>query len=207
MPIANLSLFISITFVVSASPGPVMLSCMNNGARLGIRQTWVGMLGASLGNIFLVILSAMGLGLIVNQNDLLFNFIKWTGAAYLVYLGIETIRKPLSLHLQVTETSHTRARTVGINGFLIAISNPKGLIYFGALFPQFIDYQQPLATQFFILTSVFLVTDLVWMLAYALAGNNIMHWLKKPVHQKWFNSLSGLLLMAAGLFMALSGKL
>lgn len=206
MPIANFSLFLSITFLVSASPGPVMLSCMSNGARLGIAKASAGMLGASLGNLCLVALSALGLGLLVSQHDWLFNLLKWAGAGYLVYMGWQIIQSPL----HQTATPATRAgqslRAVAVNGFLIAIGNPKGLLYFGALFPQFIAYQQPLAAQFLVLTACFLSCDIMWMLAYALAGKTIMRWLHQPIHQLWFNRSSGLLLMTAGLFMALTGK-
>lgn len=206
MPIANFSLFLSITFVVSASPGPVMLSCMANGGRVGLRKALVGMLGASLGNLVLVGLSALGLGLLVSQNDFLFTTLKWFGAAYLAFLGLQIIRAPISNNQLQAAPIESTAKSIGWNSFFIAISNPKGLIYFGALFPQFINYQEPLALQFLILTVTFLVTDLIWMMIYAMAGKKIMDWLKTPKHQLWFNCLSGLVLIAAGVFMALSGN-
>jgi threonine/homoserine/homoserine lactone efflux protein len=206
MPIANFSLFLSITFIVSASPGPVMLSCMANGGRLGMHKAFVGMLGASIGNLFLVVLSALGLGLIVSQNDVLFNIVKWGGAGYLAFLGWQIIRSPIHREEIKLNTKIASTASVYWNSFFIAVSNPKGLIYFGALFPQFIAYQQPLVPQFLILTITFLITDFIWMFAYAIAGNKIMRWLKTPKHQIWFNTLSGLVLIAAGLFMALSGK-
>jgi homoserine/homoserine lactone efflux protein len=207
MPITNFSLFLSITFVVSASPGPVMLTCMTNGGRLGLRKAFVGMLGASAGNLCLVALSALGLGLIVSQNDILFNILKWGGAAYLVFLGVQIMRSPVVLEQRHGALSVDSTKSLWWNSFFIAVSNPKGLIYFGALFPQFIAYHQPLAAQFLVLTLTFLITDLVWMFIYAIAGNSIMRWLKSPTHQLWFNSLSGLVLIAAGVFMALSGKI
>ncbi len=206
MPITNFSLFLSITFIVSASPGPVMLSCMTNGGRLGLRKAFVGMLGASAGNLCLVVLSALGLGLIISQNDILFNVIKWGGAAYLVFLGVQIMRTPIALEQKSSTASLDTTKSLWWSSFFISVSNPKGLIYFGALFPQFIAYHQPLAAQFLILTLTFLVTDLIWMFIYALAGNSIMRWLKTPKHQTWFNALSGLVLIAAGIFMALSGK-
>ena len=205
MPIPNFSLFLSISFIMSASPGPVMLSCMANGGRFGMRTAFMGMLGACVGNLVLVALSAFGLGLIVSQNDTLFNIVKWGGAAYLAFLGVQIIRKPIANN--VSHASQTISRkSVVLNSFLIAISNPKGIIYFGALFPQFISYQKPIGFQFLILTITFLMTDLIWMFAYAIAGNKIMHWLKSPKHQMWFNTLSGLVLIIAALFMAFSGK-
>ena len=206
MPITNFSLFLSITFIVSASPGPVMLSCMTNGGRLGLSKAFVGMLGASAGNLCLVMLSAFGLGLIVSQNDLLFNVIKWGGAAYLIFLGVQIMRTPIAVEQEQSALRLDSTTSLWWNSFFIAVSNPKGLIYFSALFPQFITYHQPLLAQFLVLTLTFLVTDLIWMFIYAIAGNTIMRWLKTPKHQLWFNALSGLILIAVGIFMALSGK-
>lgn len=208
MPITQFTLFVSVTFIVSASPGPVMLSCMSNGGRYGMKKAFEGMLGASLGNLVLVALSAVGLGLIVSQNDFLFNVVKWIGAGYLIFLGLQIIRQPMTLNnSQEPVIAATNDKSVWLSSFGIAISNPKGLIYFGALFPQFINYQEPLGLQFLILTLVFLTTDLIWMSAYALAGNKIMSWLKTPRHQLLFNYISGAVLIAAGCAMAFSGKL
>ncbi|MES2825890.1 MAG: LysE family translocator [Pseudomonadota bacterium] len=206
MPITNFTLFLSITFIVSASPGPVMLSCMSNGGRYGISKALEGMLGASLGNLLLVGLSALGLGLIVNNNDFLFNALKWLGALYLMILGIQLMRQPVAACDIDNNNPTNKNPSLWLNSFIIAVSNPKGLIYFGALFPQFITYHQPLIIQFILLTLTFLITDFVWMLAYAAAGQKIMGWLKKSTHQTLFNIASGAILIAAGLFMALTGK-
>jgi len=205
MLITNFSLFLSITFIVSASPGPVMLSCMANGGRFGMRKAFLGMIGACGGNLLLVGFSALGLGLILSQNDTLFNGVKWVGAAYLAYLGVQIIRKPVDTD-QLTASEIASTKSVLLNSFLIAISNPKGLIYFGALFPQFISYDKPIGIQFLILTITFLTIDLLWMFAYAIAGNKITRWLKSPRHQMWFNTASGFVLIIAAIFMALSGK-
>lgn len=207
MPAAQFTLFVSVTFIMSASPGPVMLSCMTNGGRYGMKKAFEGMLGASLGNLVLVALSALGLGLIVSQNDVLFNIVKWLGAGYLVFLGLQIIRQPIARNDLHEAAVTTNDKSVLFSSFGIAISNPKGLIYFGALFPQFINYQESLGIQFLILTLVFLTTDFIWMSVYALAGNKIMSWLKTPKHQLLFNYISGAVLMAAGCAMAFSGKL
>lgn len=207
MPISELTLFISVTLVVSASPGPMMLSCMSYGGRYGIKKAFAGMLGGSAGNLVLMLLSALGLGLLISQNDTLFNLVKWAGAAYLVYLGWKIMRAPvLPTSDEGIALAPASSRAIFTSSFFIAISNPKGLIYFGALFPQFVNYQQPLFIQFFILTCIFLLTDLIWMLVYAAAGSSIMRWMNEPRHHKYFNSVSGLVLMAAGLVLAFSGK-
>jgi homoserine/homoserine lactone efflux protein len=207
MPITNFTLFLFMTLVVSASPGPVMLSCMSQGARFGLVKAFEGMVGASLGNLCLAGLSVMGLGLIINSNDLLFGLIKWFGAFYLIVLGVQIIRQPSAIALNENNLAANHKQSIWLSSFIIAISNPKGFIYFGALFPQFINYNEPLAVQYGLLIIVFLLMDLVWMITYAAAGNKIMGWLKTPQHQHYFNTFSGVVLIAAGILMAVTGKL
>ena len=201
-PMDQLWLFITLTFFVSASPGPVMLSCMADAARFGLRHSLFTMLGASSGNLVLMLLSALGLSLLVAQAQWIFHGIQWLGAAYLMYLGYQLMRAaPLSV-AQVAQ--QVRRDHLFGKAFLVAITNPKGLIYFGALFPQFIDVQQPMAMQFTWLTLIFLAMDLLWMLAYAAGGRMLMHWINSPRHQRWFNYCCGGALVLAGIALAFS---
>lgn len=202
MPLEQLWLFTTITLVVSASPGPVMLACMIDAGRYGFAKSLYTMLGASVGNLVLMLLSALGLGLLVEQAEWIFHTIKWIGAAYLIYLGIQlALAPPLSIDI---ETRQIRSSHLFSKAFIVAVTNPKGLIYFGALFPQFIDIQRSMPPQFALLTVIFLAMDLVWMGIYALGGRGIMRWLRSPKHQRWFNLISGGLLIAAGVALAFS---
>lgn len=198
----QLWLFTTITLIVSASPGPVMLACMIDAGRYGFAKSLYTMAGATLGNMVLMLLSALGLGLVVEQAEWIFHGIKWIGAAYLVYLGIELIRAaPLDTKLA---TITVRSQQLFSRAFLIAVTNPKGLIYFGALFPQFININNSLTPQFALLTVIFVVMDFIWMSIYAIGGRSIVHWLKTPEHQRWFNWISGGLLIVAGVALAFS---
>ena len=196
MPLDQLWLFTTITLVLSASPGPVMLACMIDAGRYGFAKSFYTMLGASAGNLVLMLLSALGLGLLVEQAEWIFHTIKWIGAAYLVYLGIQlALAPPLNVDL---EARQIRSSHLFGKAFVVAVTNPKGLIYFGALFPQFIDIHRSMPPQFALLTVIFLAMDFVWMSIYALGGRGIMHWLKSPEHQRWFNWISGGALILAG---------
>lgn len=198
----HLWLFISLSFFLSASPGPVMLTCMADAARFGIKHSLFTMLGASLGNLLLVLLTALGIGVLVTSAQWLLVAMQWLGAAYLVYLGIAQMRAAPLSPLRVQQQVH-KHRLLG-KAFLVAITNPKGFIYFGALFPQFINLQQPLGGQFTQLTLIFLSLDLLWMLVYAWGGALLMAWLKEEKHQRWFNRLCGAALVCAGLALGLS---
>lgn len=200
MSLEQLWLFTTITLVLSASPGPVMLACMIDAGRYGFAKSTFTMLGASAGNLILMLLSALGLGLLVEQAEWIFHTIKWIGAAYLVYLGIKLVQAPpLSVD---TQASQIPGHHLFRKAFLVAVTNPKGLIYFGALMPPFIDVHKSMPPQFALLTIIFLAMDFIWMAIYALGGQSIMRWLKSPEHQRWFNWISGGALIAAGSLLA-----
>lgn len=198
----QLWLFLSISLIVSASPGPTMLTCMIDAGRYGFRQSMFTMGGACVGNVVLAVVSAVGLGLLVEQAEWIFHVIKWIGAAYLVYLGIKLLQaKAPSLD---EKAQAMRGRRLLRKGFVIAVTNPKGLIYFGALFPQFIDINQSLPSQFAQLTLIFIMMDVMLMGVYAVGGRSIRRWLKSPEHQRWFNWVSGGVLIALGTILAFS---
>lgn len=202
MSLEQLWLFSTITLVLSASPGPVMLACMIDAGRYGFAQSLYTMLGASVGNLVLMLLSALGLGLLVEQAEWIFHAIKWIGAAYLIYLGIQlALAPPLAMDMDARRIR--RHHLLG-KAFIVAVTNPKGLIYFGALFPQFIDIKQSMPPQFALMTVIFLAMDFIWMSIYALGGRSIMRWLKAPEHQRWFNRISGGALILAGAALAFS---
>lgn len=196
MSLEQLWLFTTITLVLSASPGPVMLACMIDAGRYGFAKSIFTMLGASTGNLILMLLSAFGLGLLVEQAEWIFHAIKWIGAAYLIYLGIKLVlAPPLSMDM---EARQIRSSQLFRKSFIVAVTNPKGLIYFGALMPPFIDIHKSMPPQFALLTIIFLMMDLIWMAIYAIGGRGIMRWLKSPEHQHWFNWISGGALILAG---------
>jgi homoserine/homoserine lactone efflux protein len=202
MSLEQLWLFTTITLVLSASPGPVMLACMIDAGRYGFAKSTFTMLGASTGNLILMLLSAFGLGLLVEQAEWIFHAIKWIGAAYLIYLGIKLVRAPpLSMDM---EARQIRSSQLFRKSFIVAVTNPKGLIYFGALMPPFIDVHKSMPPQFALLTVIFLAMDFIWMAIYAVGGQSIMRWLKSPEHQRWFNWISGGALMLAGGALALT---
>jgi len=201
MPLDQLFIFLSLTLLVSASPGPVMLAAMANGGLYGVRRAIWGMVGATAGNLVLIVLSAVGMGLVLKNSDTLFRTIQWLGAAYLIWLGIKMCLQPASENIAANAIRESANAHLFFKSFGIAISNPKGLIYFGALFPQFIAPERPLVPQLALLVSLFVVIDIVWMLAYAKGGSFIMGWLRSPLHRRWFNCVAGGALMIAGIML------
>lgn len=202
MSLDQLLVFLTLTLFLSASPGPVMLACMTNGGRHGVYQALWGMAGATLGNLVLIALSSFGIGMLLKQSDMLFRIMQWIGAAYLIWLGLKTCAQPIHHDMDAHHQAQGSATTLLWQSFGIAVSNPKGLIYFGALFPQFLTSDKPLLPQLIVLTGLFISIDFAWMLSYAKSGSAIMSWLRSPQHKRLFQYCAGGALILAGILLA-----
>ena len=201
-------LFVATAFVLSAIPGPIMILALTNGAQVGVRRTVCGILGTSSGNLLLMALSSVGLGALLYSSALAFALVKWLGAAYLIYLGIQLWRAPaVGIEAPIAAAGAVRSkRGLFLQSFFVAVSNPKGLIFFGALFPQFIQPGVSQGAQFAILSLTFLAIDCVWQLVYSVGGNRIVGWLKTPRQGRWFNRANGGVLIGTGLLLSTMRK-
>ncbi|HEY6528720.1 MAG TPA: LysE family translocator [Cellvibrionaceae bacterium] len=201
MPLDSFLQFVLITSAVSLSPGPVMLLCLALGSRLPIRRVSAAMLGASLGNIVLMLLSALGLGSLITVWPTAFSLVAVVGAIYLFYLGIQLWRAPWVDFSQTLEPRLDNYGQLLQRGFIVAASNPKGIVYFGALIPPFLQHSAHYTLTALLLTSIFLFIDLTVMVAYAKLGRQLTQFLIAPAAQRRCNHIlaSFLMLMAVWL--------
>ncbi|WP_251977341.1 LysE family translocator [Salinicola avicenniae] len=184
-------------------PGPVALLCMHHGLRHGRRRALATVVGGALASLALMALSSLGLGAILATSETAFLVLKALGAAYLIYLGIQAWRAPAE---PMTTTDTEEAAPGGTRspwrlftkGFTVGISNPKDLLFFGALFPNFIDLGQPQWSQFAILALTWLAVDLATMTTYASVGSTVSRWFGTPRRVRLFNRTTGGLFMVAG---------
>ena len=151
-------LFVMMTFVVSATPGPNMLLVMSHSARFGFRAALGTMAGCMTALLAMMSLSAAGLGALLQAFPSVFDALRWIGAAYLAYLGFKSWRSPvhdeplpMSAEAAGKQASPDRLYRQGL---LVAASNPKAILFAAAFFPQFISPELPQMPQFGI--------DLVW---------------------------------------------
>ncbi|MCV6036454.1 LysE family translocator, partial [Escherichia coli] len=152
-------------------------------------------------------LSFTGLGVVIASSEFVFNIIKWCGAAYLIWLGIQAFRSKQndfakSDSAQVS-TSHVSAYT---SGFIVGSSNPKAIIFFTALFPQFIDPTVSLLTQYAIFAGTFVVFELSWLTFYSLLGVKTSNWLFEAGRAKLFNRLTGGVFISAGVMLSTANR-
>lgn len=186
--------------VLSASPGPSSFLCVTNSISHGFKAGVATGFGSLTAIIGILTLSFVGLGAIVQSSELAFNIIKWIGAAYLIYLGIQAI---LSKQESFSALEGSKIKTASfqklyLSGFLVGASNPKAILFFSALFPQFIDPTGNLVEQYFVCASTFFAVEMVWLIFYSHLGNKASSWLFKSGSAKWFNRVTGGVFIAAG---------
>jgi threonine/homoserine/homoserine lactone efflux protein len=201
-------LFVATVFVVSAIPGPNMLLVMTHGAQHGLRRSSATMAGCLSALVLMLSVSAAGLGVFLEAWPTMFNALRMIGAAYLIYLGVKSWRAPAdeAAPHDPDELAAKPARSrfaLFRNGFLVAGSNPKAILFAAALLPQFIDASRPTLPQFGVLVATFAVIEVSWYLVYAGFGTRIGTTLKSRNVAKAFNRLTGGVFVGFGAMMAL----
>jgi homoserine/homoserine lactone efflux protein len=188
---------------LSLTPGPNGLLSLTHGVRFGLARTAFTVLGGVAGFMVLVAASLAGLGALLAASEMAFTVAKWTGAAYLVYLGIRLWRAPPP-RVRVPD-GHERAGETGVGrlfaqGFLVAVSNPKALIFFAAFLPQFMVPGASYGLQLAVLGGTFAVVEFVYELVLAGMAQKIAPWLAR--HGRWFNRITGTSFVGIGTVLA-----
>jgi len=198
----TLLVFSVVAFIGIATPGPTVLLALTNGSRYGVRASAPGMAGAVLSDFVLISAVAVGLGALLAASEFWFSVVKWAGVVYLAYLGTRLLRSKgtLAIPVEAGSSQHASSRAIFLRSFLVAVTNPKGYLFFSAFLPQFVNSAQPQLPQYAMLAVTFAAIDLTVMLAYASAGAQAIHLLRaKGV--LWLDRLCG------GALLALAGSL
>lgn len=155
--------------IAVAIPGPTVLLALANGTRLGMRRTWFGIAGAVASDVVLITAVALGLGALLLASEIAFEIVRWVGVAYLVYLAVRLLFSRGRPAHEPAATPASRGR-VFLASFLVAVTNPKGYLFLGALLPQFLDPAQPQVPQYLVLGGLFCLIDLAILVLYAVLG-------------------------------------
>lgn len=205
-------LFVATVFVISAIPGPNMLVVMTHSAQHTMRRATATMAGCLSALVLMLSISAAGLGVFLKAWPTMFDALRLIGAAYLIYLGVKSWRAhvvdeaPGADAPALDPASGRPGRSLGAlyrNGFLVASSNPKAILFAAALLPQFIDASKATLPQFGILVATFAVIEVSWYLVYAACGARIGATLKSGRVARAFNRLTGGVFVGFGAMMAL----
>jgi len=188
------------------TPGPNSLLVLTHGASHGVRKSLFTSFGGAVGFALVIGICMAGLGALLATSTMAFNIVKWVGAAYLIYLGIMTWRSPPLAAKGKRPQSTTNRRKLCVQGFMAAASNPKGIVFFAAFLPQFVDPAGSQLIQFAILAGTFICIELTVEVVLASSASTLAPWLAKSSVGSWFNRVTGATFIAIGGLLATAEK-
>lgn len=192
--------FIGASIAISVSPGAGAIQSMSTGLTVGLPRGWWSVAGLQLGLMLQLALVAVGLGAAVARSAVAFTVIKWIGVAYLIYLAVRQWRTAATdLGDQVEAAAGDDGRlALLVRGFLVNVTNPKGLVFLLAVLPQFVVPTAALLPQYLAIAVTMLVVDIAVMGAYTGLAARLLRWLRTPRQQTIMNrTMSGLFATAA----------
>jgi homoserine/homoserine lactone efflux protein len=190
------------TIILSLTPGPGVFSSISSGLHHGFRLGLWNAVGMQAANLILVAIVSLGLGALLLASETLFSIVKWLGVIYLIYLGVVTWRSKAQGFEEDRDDHATNAREVFMRGFFVNLTNPKGIIFFAAILPQFIEVARPQLPQYAILAATTFAADLVIMMGYTALAAKVLRVMKDPSHLRWVNRGLGGAFVVAGLALA-----
>lgn len=205
----SLSLWISLVTactVISLTPGAGAINTMSNALAVGWRRAGWGILGQQLALVAHVIIVAAGVGLIVQRSPLIFDIIRYAGAAYLAYLGVRMmLARPTAANTDDASTEEPvgYSRLSMINrGFWVNLLNPKAILFFLAFLPQFIVPNEPLVTQYVTLITTTIIIDTIVMWGFfAVAAHPFQQVSRTPRGERTMNLVFGALFIGVAVLL------
>lgn len=198
------ALFVT-TLVVSLSPGPGVLAAVSAGLQHGFARGHAVAYGLALGVWTQLAVIGVGLGALLAASDWAFTAVKWVGAAYLVWLGIQQWRAPaqgLSVQGPADGAPLLTRRAILLRGWGVNALNPKGTVFLLAMLPQFIDASRPLLSQYLVIALTCGAIETAVMVFYAGLAARLQHTLRSERNMRWVNRGMGSLFILAGTALA-----
>ncbi|MBC7572820.1 MAG: LysE family translocator [Herminiimonas sp.] len=203
MTTASLLLFAVTEAALSLSPGPAVMLVVACGIAHGWRKSLYATLGILSANALYFVLSATGIGSLIAASHDLFTVIRWIGAGYLVYLGLMAIfGKPSPLTIASLEGRPSGGMAIFRSAVLLQMANPKSLLMFVAILPQFVDPAAPVGFQMLILAALSIVPELCILLGYGLLASSARQWATQPRYARMTDRCAGSLVVLAGILVA-----
>jgi homoserine/homoserine lactone efflux protein len=196
--------FLIAAVLIAITPGPGAVLSMSVGMRYGYRSALLAILGLQAALLLQLMVVALGLGALLAASETAFGLLKLAGAAYLIWLGVTKWRAPVDA--VVVKSGDLPTRGLFVQGLLVNLTNPKAIVFIGALVPQFIDPAQPVAAQYAVIAATLCTTDLIVMSAYAVAALQMGRWLGEVRHIRWQNRVFGVVFITVGSMLAVSSR-
>lgn len=189
--------FVAATSVLLVIPGPTILLVVSYALGQGLRAAIPTAIGVALGDFTAMTLSLLGVGALLTASADLFTILKLAGAAYLIWLGIKLWRVGGRLDAEPKRDAASIAKMIG-HAWIVTALNPKGITFFVAFVPQFIDTALPFLPQMLVFEATFLTLAFLNVLAYALVASRARHVFDSPRALSVLNKTGGTLLIGAG---------
>lgn len=201
----NYLIYVGVAIATILLPGPAVMLTLNNSIQRGILKSLAGILGIALAILLVAIISATSLGIVLASSAIAFNIIKIVGAVYLIYLGIKMFRSETTNNDLFKEQEGSFFKCF-MEGFLVSVSNPKAVIFFMSIFPQFIDLTQEYTPQFILLAVTFSFLVIVIHTIYAVSASFAKSKLSSQKGSSLLNKISGGIFVSFGVGLAASSK-
>ncbi len=204
MPIEVWLLFVVTETVLCLSPGPAVLLVLSASLTRGWRPGLEASAGILLANLVYFFLSATSLGAILVASSRLFTLVKWLGAGYLVWLGLKSLLSSADVHNRREPSDARGSASSGmfLRGLVTQGANPKALVFFTALLPQFVSPNRPLGTQILILALTSVLIEFVVLSLYSMLASRASGLARQPRFASLLQRVGGGLLIAAGVGLA-----
>lgn len=207
MSAASLLLFAATEAALSLSPGPAVMLVAACSIKHGWRMSLHATLGILSANALYFLLSATGIGSLIAASPGVFEVIRWIGAGYLVYLGAMAIfGKPSPLTLSGMEGKSFSRTAMFRSAVLLQMANPKSLLMFVAILPQFVDPALPVGPQMLILALLSMLPEFFILLGYGVLASRTRYWATQPRYARITDRCAGALVLLAGLMVASVGR-
>jgi len=209
MSLESWVIYLTLVVAATATPGPAVLFIVTNSALYGWKKATYIALGNITGLMLLGVVAISGLGTILNTSVTIFNVIKYFGAVYLFYLGLKLIFQKSSGSIATDEQtipSGIKSNKLFLQALLVAVSNPKAIVFLTALFPQFVNTNRPLLSQCFALLMILMLFSFSFLTLYAFLAQRTKNWLGESDRIKYFNRSSGAVFLGFGVLLATSSN-
>lgn len=190
-------LYVLTEVALSLSPGPAVMLVIACGLGLGARRSIWAALGILAANAFYFALSASALGAVLVASRPFFTAIKWLGAAYLIYIGLSAIFGRPSPITVSTGILRRTPWTLFLAGLTLQLANPKTLIFFVAILPQFVDARLPIGAQMLWLAAGSIIPEFFILAGYGFLASRAQHLATDPRFARWTDRVAGTLVLAA----------
>ncbi len=194
-------LYVATVLALMSTPGPSQLLMLSNSGTHGFHRALSTAAGDLTANALQMLAAGLGLAALIAASGAALTLIKWAGVAYLIWLGLRMIRraKPDDPTLGGARST-VSLRSLWMQGFLTSAANPKAVVFFAALFPQFISADAAFWPQFLILSATYIVMDGAFLSAYG-AGASWIAAHFKGASRVWIERAGGGFMIGAAILL------